>query len=43
VLWFALFLATKWFALAGAGMIAAGVVVFLVRAKAEKKWPFESA
>ncbi len=40
VLWFALFLATKWFALAGAGMIAAGVVVFLVRAKTNREWPF---
>ncbi|MBI3663874.1 MAG: APC family permease [Acidobacteria bacterium] len=41
VLWFALFLATKWFALAGAGMIALGVIVFLVRARTEEAWPFE--
>lgn len=43
VLWFLLFLSTGWFALAGAAFIATGAVVYLVRARAMKEWPFEEA
>ena len=40
VLWFALFLATGWFALAGIGVIVAGIIVFMVRAQMQGEWPF---
>ncbi len=41
LMWGAIFLSTgKNFALAGVGVMAAGMIVFLVRAKAKKAWPF---
>jgi amino acid transporter len=40
-MWGAIFLSTgRNFALAGIGVMAAGVIVFLVRARAKKEWPF---
>ena len=41
LMWGAIFLSTgKNFALAGVGVLAAGTIVFLVRAKAKREWPF---
>lgn len=42
-LWGALFAATGYFALAGLGMMAAGLGVFLLRARWQGEWPFEVA
>ena len=41
LMWGVIFLSTgKNFALAGVGVMAAGLVVFLARSKAKKEWPF---
>lgn len=41
VLWFTIFLSTGWqFAVSGAVMISLGLIVFFVRAKIRKEWPF---
>lgn len=40
-MWGAIFLSTgKNFALAGVAVRAAGTIVFLIRSKAKKEWPF---
>ena len=43
ILWLALFVATGWKMLFGAIAILAGVIVFLVRSKGLKEWPFAEA
>ncbi|MHB8410727.1 MAG: APC family permease [Candidatus Acidiferrales bacterium] len=43
ILWLALFLATGWQMLFGVAAIVAGVIVFLVRSKGLKEWPFAEA
>ena len=43
ILWLALFMATGWRMLFGIAAILAGVIVFLVRSKALKEWPFAEA
>jgi fructoselysine transporter len=43
ILWLALFVATGWRMLFGVIAILAGVLVFLVRAKGLKQWPFAEA
>ncbi|MHB8484872.1 MAG: APC family permease [Candidatus Acidiferrales bacterium] len=40
ILWLVLFMATGWRMLFGIAAILAGVIVFLVRSKALKEWPF---
>jgi len=43
ILWLALFVATGWRMLFGGLAIVAGVIVFLVRARGLKQWPFVEA
>jgi len=43
ILWVALFVATGWRMLFGVAAILAGVIVFLVRSKGLKEWPFAEA
>ncbi|MHB8527656.1 MAG: APC family permease [Candidatus Acidiferrales bacterium] len=43
ILWLALFVATGWQMLFGVAAILAGVIVFLVRSKGLKEWPFAEA
>lgn len=43
ILWLALFVATGWRMLFGVAAILAGVIVFLVRSKGLKEWPFAEA
>ncbi|HXT74526.1 MAG TPA: APC family permease [Candidatus Angelobacter sp.] len=43
ILWLALFVATGWKMLFGVIAILAGVIVFLVRSKGLKEWPFAEA
>lgn len=43
ILWLVLFVATGWRMLFGVAAILAGVIVFLVRSKGLKEWPFAEA
>ena len=43
ILWLVLFMATGWKMLFGVVAILAGVIVFLVRSKGLKEWPFAEA
>ena len=43
ILWLVLFMATGWQMLFGVAAILAGVIVFLVRSKGLKEWPFAEA
>ncbi len=40
--WAFIFAATHWLALAATGVIAAGAGVFLIHARVQKEWPFQS-
>jgi fructoselysine transporter len=39
--WALIFLSTRWLALAATGVMALGVGVFLIRARAQNEWPFD--
>jgi hypothetical protein len=41
--WVGVFAATGWFAVGGIAVIAAGAMVFLVRSRARREWPFAEA
>ena len=43
ILWLALFVATGWQMLFGMAAILAGIIVFLIRSKGLKEWPFAEA